>query len=232
MTTPRTFAPPTGPSFQVPIGWDFPGSLHEPEKPYDVFVPSGDKPVEGWQIGWKFARRPTHDYVVSFFHDIGGPAEMFFWTPPVKHWSPSSRAPDSGQVAGGSLSGRTLDYAFTWFDVASGQESLPSPVGTATFSANNLAVLTIPRYPAGVKAARIYVATSELEDLSLQGYITGSTWTEPAGGHNPDQGVPPTAATLYTQALFKLRGGVERQYIDVDLWAITLRFFQMFQTTA
>lgn len=222
-TTYQTFAPSIGPSYTLPARLEWDGEFQLPRKAsYGVFVPFGPKPERFWDLGWSVMEQGELDYVLSFFHDLGGPAEPFHWTPPVKVWA-AHRAPDADTRVSGALGSRTYDARFTWYDSDTGQESTPSPAVNFAVPANEVLELTLPKFPSGVSKARIY-AGDELDDMWLQPAVAETRfWVEPDTGLVSATSLAPSTNTLALTGIYQLvEQTLQHRMIGPGKWSLQL----------
>lgn len=223
----QTFAPSPGPSFTVPLAWDWLVSETRGIKPYVQTIPKFELPVRRYSLSWRVTTAKLRDYLVAFFHRTNGPGREFLWTPPDPVWAPEDAGPDLDQVSGGALAQRTYHARYTWFETSSGKETTPSPSSSITVQANYLLTVAVPRYPSGVGAWRIYVGTSA-GDERLQGYASSRLWTESAGGIVPDAAPPPNANTLSIPTKWRLVGGVQERKLTANRFALEITLEEFF----
>lgn len=218
----RTFAPDPGPSFVVPLTWEWRTVRQEAIKPYTRTIPTFQLPVRRFDLNWRICTKALRDYVVSFFHRGLGSADDFYWTPPDPVWAPEDSGPDLDSTSGGSLSQRTYYVKHTWYDSTTGQETTASPASTITVPANYLLEVSVPIYPCGVGAWRVYASETQ-GDERLQAYATSRTWTEPVSGLVPDSAMVPTTNTLKPATRWRLVGSLQERKITANRYSLDLQ---------
>jgi hypothetical protein len=152
------------------------------------------------------AVQTDRDYLVGFVERQLGAAQTFYYRPPSGFYQPRPPlAPTLSYAAGGTLGSRTYYVIITFFN--GNGETQASPRDSITVPANNLLVVTAPRFPAGVTGVRVYAATTLGGEVLQVTTITTSqgTWTEPVAGLRtataPAAVSPPTTNTMFENVL-------------------------------
>lgn len=209
---PGTFAPPTNPSFTLPIEPRYRAVITESEGGYEDIRPYWAREKRRIKLVWKNANRATRDYIVAFFQRQRGPASPWSWSWPTTFlYQPKpALAPGVWQLPSGSQGARTYYVAFTWKNGTG--ETEVSPEYSLAVSANNVVRVEVPFFPAGVTSAEVYIGTST-GVLTLQGSITtsGGTFTEPASGLVAGAS-PPTTNTMNETLSLRF----DRETLSVD----------------
>lgn len=218
------FAPPRNPSFPSSHPHEWPADETGFIKPYVQVLPRTIRAVRTVTFQWTGLSREQLDYFLSFFHELKGGAGIFLWRTPDPSFNPVHRGPDLAQVAAGGAPGaRSYSVLYTWYDNVSGQETKPSPASEISLSSGNVAVLTVPIFPIGVPAIRVYASETPGSEV-LQAFATSRTWTEPVTGLLTGTSSPPTANTLKPLLKWRLIGpyrperkGANRFDLSLDL---------------
>jgi hypothetical protein len=220
MTAP-VFDPGIAPSFSPSTDWNWPVLQFDPVKPYEQVIPLGLRPVREYSVGFKALTVQQRNYILSFFHSIGGPAGAFSWVTPDLIWAPEFSALVLTQVSGGALAQRTYQVRYTWYDDSTSGETTACAASSITVAANYLLKVTVPPPPTGAPGWRVY-AHETLGSECLQASVLDTTiWTEPVGGLVTGTGLPPTENTLQPPLLWRLVGGLQEQKIRANRWAMS-----------
>lgn len=180
---PGLFAPRVNPSFELLADYTT-QTLRTPfDAGYVQTQPMWPREKRRWKMRWKSANQETRDYVVGFFQRQLGGANPWSWQhPTAATYQPApALAPALWFFAGGALIQRTYYVVFTWAN-ALGETGI-SARDSITVLANNRLRVEVPRFPAGVTSAKVYVGTTAGSE-TLQGTISTSNgqFDEPASG--------------------------------------------------
>jgi len=223
-----TFAPGVNPEF--PFGLEPIWNVDEIPaiKPYVARVPRGLREISTASLVYPALTRRQKEYILSFFRELRGPASDFLWTPPDAVDGPLHRGPDLDQVtlAGAPGSSRNYIVKFTWYDPATGQETEASPVSTITVTSGKVLVITVPVFPLGVSAFRVYAGTV-LDSEWTQGYSTLRTWTEPVTGLLTTTSLAPGANNLKPAMKWAFLRMSKPQKVTSNRWRMQLDFLQL-----
>ena len=197
-------------------------------KPYVQKVPRGLRPIRVVRASWAGLTQDQVEYFLSFFHEIKGSAGEFLWTPMDAVFSPLHRGPDLSQVtlAGAPASDRTYYVKFTWYDSATAKETKPSQVSSLLVLTGKVLIITVPIFPAGAPAFRVYAGTAQGSEWA-QGHSTVGTWQEPATGLLTTTTLAPSTNTLKPTVKWTLLSSVRPQKISFNRWNLQLEFAEL-----
>lgn len=227
MSTYRTFNPPQGPSYEVPLDWAWLVTKQKATKPYVKIIPELWLPVRRYSLAWKVGTPKLRDYLVSFFHRQLGPTTPFWWTPTDPTPTPEDEGPDLDSSSGGELSQRTYYVKFTWYDSTTGYETEASPAASITVAADYLLEVSCPRFPSRVGSWRIYAHETAGSEC-LQTTQTDRNWTEPVTGLVTGSATPPATNNLKLPALWRLEGGIQQRLIGANRYRLSLTLEEFF----
>lgn len=176
-----TFSPGVNPSYSYSVDRAWPHHEYEFQKPWISRVPLTLRPVRTIRATYVGLTKTQLDYFLSFFRETIGPVEHFYWPAQDVVTAPAHRGPDLSQVTSGALSERTYYVKYSWYDPTGGDETTPSPTESLTVAANKVLLITVPVFPSGVPAFRVYASEVEGTEWS-QGHSTERTWQEPDTG--------------------------------------------------
>lgn len=219
---PDTFAPPQGPSFQLPETRERRSKSTVTDAGYRHSMPFGLRAPRVWRLQWAEVGRATYDYLQGFLHR--NDALSFYWVPPV-YESPPDAAPTGVQVTSGALGSRNYFAAFAWYDNTGALVTTLSPDLQISMLANRVLKLTVPIFPSMADRARIYVGTTS-GGKTLQATVSTRTWQEPDTGLVAGAAVP-SANTLKKALLFVAAEGQEFVLLRPDRWRIELTLHEV-----
>jgi len=176
-------------------------------KPYVQVIPRTITEMVAGTWTWEGAPVAIRDYIRSFFSEIKTEAGEFLWVPPGTVPAPAHRGPDltSAAVTGAPGSPRSYHVLATWYNPSTGQESTASPRSSLVVSSDWLLRVTMPTFPNGVEAFRVYAGTTAGAE-GLQAHSTARTWQEPLGGIVTGNPGPPASSTLRPAHKWRLTG--------------------------
>ena len=193
---PGVFAPPINPSFDLVADYTTKTQQTPFQSGYVQTTPEWPREKRRWRLRWKNANQATRDYVLSFWQRQLGGANPWSWQHPVTYtYQPAAAlAPALWYFAGGALALRTYYVVFTWANALG--ETKISARDSITVPASNRVRIQVPRFPAGVTSAKVYIGTTSGSE-TLQGTISTSNgiFDEPASGLVAGAAFP-TATTL------------------------------------
>lgn len=222
-----TFAPGVNPSFEYEVPHQWAVDEQAPIKPYVQTIPRALRPERRIVTDWILTRQEV-EYILSFFHEIRGPAGEFYWTPLDPVFSPLHRAPDLAQVtkAGAPGAGRTYFVKFTWYDSTTGGETEASPVDSISVLSGNVVQVTVPVFPAGADRFRVYAGTVSGSEW-LQAASSSRTWEEPITGLLTLTALAPEANSLKVPMKCALVGDVSPVKKTANRYGLRLEFREL-----
>lgn len=202
-----TFDPGRGPSREFEASYSSGADVQPYIKPYLQTIPRTPTEMVAGVWTWEGLPQAIRDYFLSFFREIKWEAGEFLWAPPGLVSAPVHRGPDLSSVAVGGAPGSPRSYhvRYTWFNPSTGQESNASPSSALVVASDWLLRVTVPIFPPGVEAFRVYVATTAGAE-GLQAYSAERTWQEPIGGIVGGNAGPPASSTLRPVLKWRLTG--------------------------
>jgi len=221
-----TFDPGAAPAYSYGVAHAWPTSETRFEKPYAVREQRTIRPIRAYRHVWPGMTRAQLDYTLSFFHEVG--AGEFLWRPIDPQWGPRHRAPDLDGVdlAGNPASARDYDVAFSWYEPTDDTETPPSPSGSIHLESGFVVAVTVPIFPLGVSAARIYAADTGGQ-LYSQGYTTERLWTQPQADIQTLTDIPRTVGTLRPAVRCYLAEDFEPVRRGPSRWQVQLTFQEL-----
>jgi hypothetical protein len=154
------------------------------------------RPRRTWRLAWNVATPAEAEVLQAFGRGHSGPASPFYFVPGECVPRPYA-GPVLSQTVGGALGARTRYAAFSWAD-ASNETTVSYVVTSLSVASGYLLTATVPRFPAGVTRAWVYVGeTSAVLHRQATAVTTeAGTWTEPTAGYDSGGASPPAANTL------------------------------------
>lgn len=229
-----TLAPGRGPSYVLPIDSDFPAQRQEPIDPAGLkVIPDAIRETTTYRTIWLGLTQDQRDYFLSFFREINGSADQFFWQGPDRVPSPLHRGPDLNNLTVGGAPASPRDYSvqYTWYDPTTSRETKPSPVSSVTIAAGDLLEVTLPIFPNGVAEARIYVEEDPAAP-SLQGTSQVRIWVEPIAGIVPGGDLPPAVNDLLLTLVWRLAGLLRWSKRSFERWDLSFDLTEEFYAGA
>ena len=195
-----------------------------------------DRPKRVFRLHWDAATRTEYETLISFFRDHVGPAGWFYYSPVDPIASPH-RYGDPGQTpqSVGSYGSRTYYFALSW--ITGSGETLISPEGSFSISANYLFTLTVPKFwYDAITHCGIYVGTSSGNlTKQVEVGISGEMWTEPDGGGSNglvSGDSPPTSNTATETVMVHLmEDTLNKRKVSAVSYSVDLAFEELFAVT-
>lgn len=178
-----TFSPPVGPSFVFAVRHQRRVRSFHSEAGYERITVENLRDPRLVRVQWNALTLDQLDETLSFFDQFEGRGGPFYWKLPAVRpvRSPLGLSPILDVTTSGSLLERNYYVAFSWYSSTLTQETRISAESMKVVDDNQLIVVSVPIYPAGVDRARIY-ASETSGSLTLQATITTTEWTEPGTG--------------------------------------------------
>lgn len=167
------------------------------------------QPKRRFTLTWNALLTTEKEKISSFFRYQVGAAGVFLYQPADPVDTPDyPGTPSTATQTLGSYGSRTYYYATAW--VTAYGETRGSEVRSFALQANQLFVITLPKFPTNVTKARVYIATTTAVVLQAEVVVSGASWTEPdkSGSSNGlNSGAsPPTTNTAYEKVNVHLLG--------------------------